>query len=167
MNNRPVQKCIVVSEPECIQETNIHKFMLYRMTRLEQLYLKRPDFHGLVRAHLLYSYNKQFWVKIINHYKYTLGAACKEQYYRGYMQMNHWLISDLQVLSGFSIINNALNTTGKINLFDTVTLDDINDTIDASDVICLNDDIRENTELLDHLPTIFNRILPEKSSFEL
>lgn len=167
VDDRPVQTDIENTNTPIPCDANIHQFMLYKMFRIEQLYLNRADFRGLLHTHLLHPYNKAFWADTFNQYKYTLNAACHEQYYRGYLQMNHWFISDMQVLKGFSIINNNLNTIGKINIHDNINKDYIYDIIRRADVICMNDDIRENTELLNTIPTILDSILPDKSSFEL
>lgn len=167
IENRPVQTYIERTNMPSPCTNHIYQFMLYKIVQIERLYLNNPDFRGLSHNHLLTPYNKQFWIDTLNQYKYTFNAACHEQYYRGYLHMNHWLISDMQVLKGISVINNELNTIGNINLNDNTTVDDIYDIIHRADVICMNDDIRENTELLTTIPTILDSILPDKSSFEL
>ena len=166
IDGRPVQTCIENIHHLQPHDDNIHKFMLYRMMRIEQMYLHNPSFRGLAHHHLLCPYSKSFWDNTVRKYKYTLAASRHEQFYRGMLNMSHWLISDLQVLNGLSIINNNLNTTGIIDIEDNTKPAEIYDIIDKANVICLNDHVNENTAVLNEIPYILDTVFPEKSTFE-
>ena len=142
-------------------------FKLYKMMILEQFFTHNENFKGIKHFHLLLPYKKSFWKEMIDKYKYTFSVSFCENRYRGFMDLNHWLISDLQILSGVSIIDNTLNTEGYIKIDDFTCLEDINSVVKNSDTLCMNDWVENNEKNLDIIETTLSGLLPRKSAFEM
>lgn len=167
VDDRPVQVKYYRESPILPSNTGTMQFKEYRMMVLERFHIGDPSFPGLRHFHLLIPYSKPFWSSVIQQYRYTFNASFTEKNGRGFLDINHWLISDLQVLTGVSVVNNDLNVNGYIGMHDDVTDDYIESVISRSNTICMNDNAEYNVDVLDKIPTILSRLLPSKSSFEL
>jgi len=166
VDDRPVQKREDNPGMPVSSSDNIMQFVVYRMAVLERCYLQDLSFCGLKHCHLYIPYNKTFWRQILERFKYSFGASFSESKYRGSLDLNHWLISDLQILNGLSVINDSLNTNGYIELKDDTDESSISPIIEQSKVICMNDRVEYNFEKLNLAKKYLNELLPDKSSFE-
>jgi len=138
---------------------------IFRISQLERIYLNSVDFKGLKHKHLFIPYNKTFWRKVIERFKFSFEISFKEKNYRGFMDLNHWLISDMQIIDNFAIVDNSVNTSGYISLTNETTEEEVQRIIETSEVICLNDCMTDDSNL-SVIPNTIGKLLSVKSSFE-
>jgi hypothetical protein len=166
-DGRPVYKKTVVSENYELESTGVFKHIKYNNTTLQMKFLntnKRIAFH---HYHLLMPYKLSFWKLVWHRLGNDILNRLKNSPMRTSRNVNHWLISDLQMLEGITIDDQNLNTKGYCCLDNDMIKNDVFRTIHGSNVICLNDSITNETTKYCVVEEALNQYMPEPSLFEV
>jgi len=164
----PVFKKVVQSEDYHLQNNGVFKNILFNNTSLEMKYLNTTNRIQLRHYHLFNPYRLSFWNKVFNRLEKDILSALQNSPMRTRRNINHWLISDLQMMEeGASIDDQSLNMHGYFAMRDDRIKNDVFTIIRKSNVICLNDCIKEDTFIAKNARDVLDTILQEKSSFEV
>lgn len=136
------------------------------MNNLKYFWL--PDFPGFINHHLPQAYLKNIYEDVWLHCKEDLQRTCSNKF-RTYGDVCHWIIRYWQLASG-----NFTPCSVKDGLSYNITedaIDSIKDCIEHQKrkMVCLNDseDTHQFEEKKQTILNVFNKILPNKCSFEL
>jgi len=136
---------------------------LYRTLAL----LPWGQFTGIKNPHLPIAFKKKTYFELWEKENETLSQTCLNKY-RNASDINAWLLRYWQLLKG-EFYPAKLN--GKH--YDIENIKDIENVVNGFNnpkykMLCLNDSVNENDfeEVKKQLKTCFNKILPDKSSFE-
>lgn len=134
---------------------------------LKQCWL--PDFPGFANHHLPQGYLKNIYEEVWLHCKEDLHRTCSNKF-RTYGDVCHWIIRYWQLASGCFTPYNVYED-GLLYLITEETINGIKDCIENQrmKMVCLNDseDTYKFEEDRQIILNAFNKILPDKCSFEL
>jgi len=128
-----------------------------------------PEFPGFANHHLAQGYLKNIYEEVWLHCKEDLHRTCSNKF-RTYGNVSPWIIRYWQLASGNFLPYNVYEDGLYYEITDQ-TIHEIKDCIEKQKLkmVCLND--TENThqfeEKMQTILNAFNKILPDKCSFEL
>lgn len=165
-NGKPVYKKTIKSKNFRLLKNGIFDHTLFNNMTLERKVSKFKNRIQYENKHQMTPYNLSFWKKSITRFKNEISQALTKSPKRNIFNINHWLIRDLALITNEFINDPERNERGYISVNDTVTIEQMLNTIKNSKTACLNDCFKEKYRGKD-IANVLETILNQKSYFEV
>ena len=168
MDEKPVDPGIIANRNYALENNKTFKHIKYNCAKLASELANSKELILYSNYHLPMAHSLDIWNEVWAKASKEIIQGLKNSPKRTIRNYNHWLFRYYGLLTGKYFVSPEINKSGYMGLNDNTILFEITERISKSEMICLNDAVKDNSDEIYRIVNLsLSKILPDKSSFEV